>query len=78
MFEIGKIYSVRPFMTVVTKYSSAVKQEASMKCEGLINVIGRGSIPGRGKKFFSSPQRPDWGLTQTPIQWLPGGTAAGA
>jgi hypothetical protein len=29
---------------------------------------GRRFIPGRGKKFFSSPQRPD---LQPPIQWIP-------
>jgi hypothetical protein len=30
---------------------------------GLYGLEDRGSIPGRGKRFFSSPQRPDrlWG-----------------
>jgi hypothetical protein len=32
---------------------------------------GRGSIPGRGKGFFSTPQRPD-GPTQSRKLWLLG------
>jgi hypothetical protein len=33
---------------------------------------GRGSIPGSGKEFLSTPYSPDrhWGLTQPPIQWV--------
>jgi hypothetical protein len=36
---------------------------------------GRGSVPVRGKRFFSTPERPDrhWGPTQPPIQWVPDG-----
>jgi hypothetical protein len=35
---------------------------------------GRGSIPGRSKRFFSIPQRSDLALgpTQPLIQWAPG------
>jgi hypothetical protein len=32
---------------------------------------GRGSVPGRGKRFFSSPQRRLWGPTRSPNQWVP-------
>jgi hypothetical protein len=36
---------------------------------------GRGSITGRAKKFlpYSTASKPDLGLTQPPIQWVPGG-----
>jgi hypothetical protein len=38
---------------------------------------GRVSIPGKDKKFISSPQRPDrlWG--QPPIQEIPGALSGG-
>jgi hypothetical protein len=37
------------------------------------------SIPGGGWEFFSSPPRPEqlWGLTQPPIQWVPGAPSLG-
>jgi hypothetical protein len=36
----------------------------------------RGSIPGKGKRFFSSPQCPDR-LWDPPIQWVPGALSPG-
>jgi hypothetical protein len=50
---------------------------------GIANDYGpedRNSIPGEGREFFSSPPL---GPTQSPIQWVlggsfPGGKAAGA
>jgi hypothetical protein len=38
-----------------------------------------GSSPGRGWEFFCVPPRPDrlWGLTQPPIQWVPGALSLG-
>jgi hypothetical protein len=38
----------------------------------------QGSIPGRGRRFFSTPQHSDqlW-PTQPPIQWVPGALSPG-
>jgi hypothetical protein len=33
---------------------------------------GRGSIPGRGKRFFSTSSRPALGPSQPSIQWVQG------
>jgi hypothetical protein len=40
----------------------------------------RGSIPGRGKRFFSTPQRPNrlLGLPSFYMKWVPGDKVAGA
>jgi hypothetical protein len=38
---------------------------------------GRGSIPERGKGYFSTVFRPALGSTQPPIQWAPGDLSRG-
>jgi hypothetical protein len=40
----------------------------------------RGSIPGRGERIFSvaSVSKPPLGLTQPPVQWVPGDPFPGA
>jgi len=45
-----------------------------------LSLDDRGSIPGTGRKFFSSPLFPDrlWGSTQPFIQWVPGNPPPGA
>jgi hypothetical protein len=37
-----------------------VSQDTSDSIATGYGLDGRGSIPGKGKKFFSTPQRPDW------------------
>jgi hypothetical protein len=35
------------------------------------------SVPGRGKRFFSTASRPTLGPTQPPVQWVPGALSLG-
>jgi hypothetical protein len=53
-------------------YQSMITELLSRNSAG-IGLDGQGSIPGRGKNFFSTSQRsrPALGPTQPPIQWLP-------
>jgi hypothetical protein len=44
----------------------------SVAIETGYRLDGRVSIPGKGKRFFSSSQLPDLGPTQPPIQWVKG------
>jgi hypothetical protein len=47
------------------------KRDSSVGIATSYGLEGRGSVPGRNKRFFSSPQRPDrfWGLSR--LQWVP-------
>jgi hypothetical protein len=37
-----------------------MSQDSSVSIATGYGLDGQGSIPGRGKKFFSTLQRPDW------------------
>jgi hypothetical protein len=51
-----------------------VSQNSSVSMVTGYGPDSRGLIPGKGKRLFSTPQRPDrlWGSTHPPIQWVPG------
>jgi hypothetical protein len=55
--------------------TSKMKVEITLTGAGVAGRLGdRGSIPGRGKRIFTlvSVSRPALGLTQPPVQWVPG------
>ena len=66
------LYGNRRFITMITK---AVPRQIQPTFSSFIYKMKRWdiqvSIPGKDKKFFSSPKRSPMGPTQHPVQWVP-------
>jgi hypothetical protein len=77
LFKFGASYLTRHLVTHKTFYSSynitTLGRDSSVSIVTGYGLVGRGLIPSRGEVFFlSTVFRPALGLTQPPIQWVPG------
>jgi hypothetical protein len=66
----------RPYKTIgkiIVLYILIREPESSIGITPGYELDGRGSIPGRGKRFVSTPPRPD----RPSIQWVPGDLSPG-